>query len=183
MTMLPGEIMTTLNHQESVKESSIFSVIIVGIICLALGVGLVYFFGHDIELSCMRSKNQCFIEKTNILGNNKQAISFPLNTLTGAKVSKKRGTGSDREYTYKLIIRTTTDEIPFTDSSSGDYISPNMQAAEVNAYVASKQEELSIEHNSLIVKLVGLLFGGAGLLALVNAFGRMFRSSTKNSRV
>ena len=79
--------MATSNH----RESSIFSVLIAGLICLTIGPGLIYFFGHDIELNCMRSQNKCFIEKTNILGNNKAAISFPLNTLTGAKVSKKRG--------------------------------------------------------------------------------------------
>ncbi len=133
-----------------------------GIFILA-GVILVLAFGKISTFSCNRIQlTNCKLVKSGLLGSKSQEI--PLNTLKGAQVERGRSIG-----TYRVVILTSSSEVPLTSYYSSDRLAYESIASQVNDFVKNpKIISLAEKHDD---QFWGFLFGGifiaAGVLILL----------------
>lgn len=155
------------------KQLGFFGLFVMGAIFTGVGLAIVYYFGHDIYLTCNRTVNRCVIEKTNVFGKTTTEETFRLNSLAGAEVIEKRD--SDGDYTYKVMLITDEGRIPLSNMSSSDRSSHRKNANKINNYVNSYQEDLAIEQSGTIIKVFGFVFAGVGALMLLGSLGGVFK--------
>ncbi len=155
------------------KQAGAFGLFFMGLIFTGVGLAVVYFFGHDIELNCKRTVNRCVIEKTNVFGETETVETFMLSSLAGAEVIEKRD--SDGDYTYKVMLITDEGRIPLSNVSTSDRSSHRKEAGKINNYVNSYDENLQIEESGTFVKIFGFAFAGIGGLMLLGSLGGLLK--------
>ena len=144
-----------------------FVLFVMGLIFAGAGLAVVYYFGHDIEMNCIRSINQCVIQKTSAFGNEEIEESFKLSSLAGAQVIEKRDSKGD--YAYKVLLITDQGRIPMSDFSSNDHNLHKMNAEKINDYMRSLEESLEIKQSGKLIRIFGFVFAGIGGLILLGS--------------
>ncbi len=155
------------------KQGGPVTLFIMGVIFTGVGLAAVYYFGHDIELTCRRAVNKCVIEKTSVFGDKNVEESFRLSSLAGAEVIEKRD--SEGDYTYKVMLITDEGRIPLSGYSSSDRSSHNKNARKINNYVNSYTESLEIEQSGTFIRIFGFVFAGIGGLLLLGSLGGLLK--------
>ena len=155
------------------KQLGFFGLFIMGVIFAAAGLAIVYYFGKDIKLNCVRTENQCIIEKTNVFGEKTIDETFALNSLQGAEVIEKRD--SDGDYTYKVMLKTTEGSIPLSSISTSDRSGQNKDARKINAFINSMDENFELIQSGKFIKIFGFVFAGIGGLMLLGSLGGVLK--------
>ncbi len=161
------------------RKAGMLTLLIMGLVFTVAGGCVSWFLGGDTFLTCQRSADLCVLEKSNLLGQREVVQSFPLSQLKSAEVTEKRSTrkrGKKGSTTYKVTLNTSDGTIPFSGVSSSDHSQHQQNADAINAYLASKEESLSVVQSGKIVRLIGYAFFGVGLLMLLGASWRIFKA-------
>ncbi len=134
------------------------------LIPIGIGLAVIVVFGEVSALTCARtgpSANRCTLHKQH--GIRSTTTEFALAELRGARVASTSSGSLTR-----MIVQTTTEDIPFTDSHASGDTEP--LAAAVRTFLATpSQPTLSVVKDD---RLVGYGLGGivvlGGLAALVH---------------
>jgi hypothetical protein len=112
------------------------------------------------------SQSSCQLLTSGLLGSEVRAI--PLRALQGAKVDKSIDSDGD---TYRVIILTTSGEIPFTSYSGSGEDQKQEIASRINQFVRNPGETtLSVQQDDRFsAYLLGGIFSAIGLFLLVSS--------------
>lgn len=155
------------------KKTGFFSLLFLGLIFTATGGAIVHFFGHDIYLTASREAAQCEITRVGLLGQTEVVESFPLESLLGASVQESRD--SDGDTTYKVIIDTDQGTIPLSGYSSSGRKQHQENANRINAFVNGQTPELSVKQSGMLIRVIGIVFAGVGILMLFSFVGVLIK--------
>lgn len=155
--------------------------LVMGFIFAVAGGSVSWFLGADTTLTCKRSTDVCIIEKTNLAGRKEIVASIPLSRLKSAEVESKersrKKNGNRRKPTHRVVLRTGDGTIPLSNVSTGDRELHDRNASDINRYLASTAEELTIVQSGKTVRLIGYLFFATGclmfLMGLRGVFGML----------
>ena len=136
----------------------------------SIGLAILYYWGLDTKLSCIRSSNLCTIEKTNIFGF-KNLKEIKLSDLTGAAVESSYRPASSSPRTYKIVLLTQNGKIVLIPDSVAIKIGPisftSEDCQEIDLYIHSQYEKLEKIYSSLGIRIFGLIFIGLGVLLML----------------
>lgn len=153
--------------------------LIIGLIFAVVGGGVSWFLGSDTSLTCRRSTDTCILENTSMHGRKEIVASLPLSRLKSAEVesrkSSKRKSGSRRKLTYQVVLHTDDGTIPFSNVWTGDREAHQQNASDINTYLASSKENLSIVQSGKTVRIIGYLFFVIGCLAFLGGLWGMIK--------
>lgn len=155
------------------RKAGVFTLLIMGLIFAIAGGAMSWFFGSDITLTCQRSTDTCVLEATGWSGEKKEVNRFPLSRVKSAEVDGKEGSrsgssGKKRKPTYRVVLQTDDGTIPFSNVWTSDQEAHEERARAINAYLASKDESLSLVQSGKTIRLIGYLFLGVGLLMFLS---------------
>ena len=154
------------------RKAGVFTLLIMGFILAVAGGSVSWFLGSDITLTGQRSTDTCVIEATGITGEKKEVNRFPLSRVKSAEVESKEGSkrsgGNKKKPTYQVVLRTDDGTIPFSNVWTSDRAAHEERARAINAYLASKDESLSVVQSGKTIRLIGYLFFGVGLLMFLS---------------
>jgi hypothetical protein len=156
------------------------SLLIAGLIFAIVGGCVIFFLGSDTTLTCQRSTDSCMLEKTSFLGRKEVVAKFPLSRLKSAEVESKKGGrrksgSSHNKPTYLVVLRTDDGTIHFSDVWTGNHETHRKTASDINSFLASSEESLSVVESGKNVRLFGWLFLAVGGLAFLRGFRGIFR--------
>lgn len=153
------------------KKAGTFTLLIMGLFFSVGGAFMSFFLGSDITFTCQRSTDSCVLESTGWAGEKKEIRRFPLSQVKSAVVESKERTRSGKNNrskpTYQVLFRTTDGDIPFSNVWTSNHEGRAADATAINRYLASSEESLVVVQSGKIVRLIGYLFFGIGLLMLM----------------
>lgn len=157
--------------------------LIVGFIFAVIGGCVIWFLGSDITLNCQRSTDTCILEKSDMLGRKEVVASLALSRLKSAEVAAteggRRSDGRRKRPTYQVVLHTADGNIPFSNAWTSNYDAHKRTAGEINTYLASSNEHLTLVQSGKFVRLIGWVFLASGGLAFLRGLRgtlAMFRS-------
>lgn len=157
--------------------------LVAGLILAVVGVCVIVFLSSDIILTCQRSTDTCTLEKSTMFGSRVTMKQFPLSRLKSAEVASREGSMTNRRSrnspSYQVVLRTDEGAIPFSNTwTSWGQKAHKQTATEINSYIASSKESLSIVQSGKPIRLFGYLFlavGGLVFLGGLRGILRIFR--------
>ena len=153
--------------------------LIIGLIFAVVGGGVSWFLGSDTSLTCRRSTDTCILENTSMHGRKEIVASLPLSRLKSAEVESRKGStrksGNRGKPTYQVVLHTEDGTIPFSNVWTGDHEAHQQNASDINTYLASSKENLSIVQSGKTVRIIGYLFFVIGCLAFLGGLWGMIK--------
>jgi hypothetical protein len=153
------------------SKTGFVSLLLIGALFATVGACVVWFLGADVTLSCQRSDNSCQLVKSNPWIKQETISRFPLSNLKSAEVVSKKGTGKARSKSkktkYQLVLNMEEGPIPLSNVWTQNRNVPSQNAANINNYLRSSNEHLSVEESGKVVRIIGSVFFVIGLLALL----------------
>ena len=153
--------------------------LMIGFIFAVIGGCMSWFLGSDVTLTCKRSSDACLLEKTSMLGRKEVVASLPLSRVKSAEVESQKGSitkgGKRGKPTYQVVLHTQDGTIPFSNAWTWDQAAHRKTAANINAYLSSPEESLSVVQSGKPVRLIGLLFLAVGCMAFLRGLWGVFR--------
>lgn len=162
-----------------IRKAGFVSFLLVGALFAAIGACVVWFLGADVTLSCQRSDNSCQLVKSNPWGKQETVSQFPLSHLKSAEVVSKQGTGKvrgrNKKTKYQVVLHTETGTIPLSNAWTQNREAHSHNVTMINTYLRSKNEHLSVVESGKVVRIIGIVFLVAGLLALLRGVWGMLK--------
>lgn len=144
-----------------------------GIIFLAAGLAVIYFLGSDTTLVCNRNENKCIIQEENLFKEAEIITTLNLSDIQQAQVQESRN--SKGQSSYRVMLATPDIRIPLSEVSSGGYSANNKNANKINAYLKSKDKDLSVTQSGMLPFILGAVFAAVGGLLVVRTFWKLVR--------
>ena len=136
---------------------------------LFVGIGLLtLMFTKVTTLSCTRViPATCQLVASGLLGSSKLA-EIPLNMLQGAKVERTehKDDKQKKSYIYRVIILTSSGEIPFASSADSNKYGKRATASHINNFVKNSRTLSLVEKND--DRLVG--YSCSGILIAIGVY-------------
>ena len=165
------------------SKTGFVSLLLVGALFATIGACVVWFLGSDVTLSCQRSDNSCHLVKSNPWGKQETISSFPLSHLKSAKVASKQGTakarGKNKKTKYQVVLLTEGGSISMSNVWTQNQDDHLQTAAKINDYLRSNNEHFSVVESGKFVRVIGILFFVAGVLALLCGLWGMLKIMLK----
>lgn len=137
------------------------------------GLAVLLTFGNRTTLSCDRSQppvGVCTLRTENILSRKEKPIA--VNQLLGAYVDETIGKDGP---TYRVVLQTTSGDIPFTNIYSSGSADKQQMADQINKFLQySSLSTLLVKSDSRIVMVIfSGVFVGVGGLQLISAIRKL----------
>ena len=153
--------------------------LVMGLIFAIVGACVVWFLGSDATLICKRSTDTCILGKTSMLGRKVVVASLPLSRVKSAEVESHEGirTTNNRggKPTYQIVLHTDDGGIAFSNAWTGDIKAHKQNAANINTYLSSSEENLVVVQSAKTVRLIGYLFLAVGSFAFLSGLRGILR--------
>lgn len=160
--------------------------LVMGVIFIVAGACVALFLGFDVTLTCKRPANTCVLEKTGLFGTRDVITTLPLDQLKSAEVESKQGrrngNGSGKP-TYRVVLHTEGGTVPVSQAWTNNKGSHRKTASEINAFLASQKEDLTVVESGKTIRMVGWLFFAAGCLSFLGGIRGMFRTLFSFGRI
>lgn len=154
------------------RPLGLFGQMMLGGIFLAVGVAFLAYVAADYSLLCTRAEDLCSLHKKRLFRERETIAQFAVRELQGAEIQESRD--SKGKSHYQVMLVTHDMRIPYTDGMNLSYGECSKTSAEINAFLKTNREQLTLTQSGLLLKLFGLLFAAVGayvvlqsLLALV----------------
>ncbi len=151
-----------------------------GLVFLGVGLAVMWFMGAQTRLACERLEPRsgtCTLTQANVFGRVSRQVTLRLNEIQQAVVEVSEGDDGD---TYRVVLRTETGPVPFTDYYSSGRGDKDADAAAINAFLEGRAAGAfeARQDDRLFASLFGGLFACVGGLValggLLAPFGRLF---------
>ena len=134
--------------------------LVLSLIFMAAGLAIVYFMGSSFTLTCHRNENTCIIEEDNIFRDKEINATLNLSDIEKAEVVESRD--SKGKSHYQVMLATHEMRVPIADFLTGKYSSCRKKADQINRYINSSDQEISVSESGKLPMLLGLFFDGGG---------------------
>lgn len=138
---------------------------LVGIVFIALGLGVGALFGEKSLLECDRAgAGQCTLSRSNLI--NSQTRTFAIASLQGAEVNTSNSSDGD---TYRVLLLTSEGAVPLTHVYDSNWSKSARQADEANRFIQTPtMPSLRLGRDRRWVGgLIMFFFSGGGLYLLI----------------
>lgn len=161
------------------RKAGSFTMLVMGLIFAVVGGCVSWFMGSDTTLTCRRSTDTCILEKTSMSGRKEVTASLPLSRLKSAGVESRKGSTRKKNRrgkpTYQVVLHTDDGTIPFSNVWTSGQKAHEQSASDINTYLKSSRESLSIVQSGKTVRIFGYLFFAAGFLLLLGGLWGMIK--------
>lgn len=132
------------------------------------GVYILRFFAIDTHMDCSRSLSSCSITTSNIFGEKKERIKFPLSRLKNSEMEEtKCGKRYSNICRRAVLVLNDNKKIPIQERYSSDSINASRQSRRIVEFLENKnQAEVSVTLGDRFLKTFGLIFTIMGLVIL-----------------
>ena len=155
------------------RPLGLFGQMVLGLIFLGVGSAFLVFVAADYSLLCNRSEDLCSLHKKRMFRERETIAQFAVQELQGAEIQESRD--SKGKSHYQVMLVTTNIRIPYTDGMNLSYGECSKTTAEVNSFLKSTKELLSLTQSGLMLKLFGLLFAAIGAYVVLQSLLAMVR--------
>jgi len=150
-----------------------FGQMMLGFIFLGVGCAFLIFVAADYSLLCNRSEDLCSLHKKRMFHERETIAQFAVQDLQRAEIQESRD--SKGKSHYQVMLVTTGIRIPYTDGLNLSYGECSKTSAEINAFLQSTKEQLTLTQSGLMLKLFGLLFAPIGAYVVLQSLLAMLR--------
>lgn len=143
---------------------------ILGILLMAMGLGLSLRTGGDTTLSCERQTNRCALTRPRWLSQETETLGIPLDQIQEARLQRSSSSSSSSD-TYRVVIATSRQDIPLVRYYSSGRGGKLQYVEQINRFLRDpNQTSLTLvysDHWLAWVMLAGM--GSSGLVLLLIA--------------